>query len=138
MTLLLYMGIGVMPGQMRMNILRLLGTMVFPDGVMAYIGGAMMHAVMSIVFGVIHVAIYSAVGLQENLVLWGLLFGAVHWLIAGMALGMMPMMHLGIRNGTVGAPGLFASSYPMMTGAGFLVLHLVFGVLVGAVYAVLT
>jgi len=93
MAILLYMGIAMMPGQMKMNQFRLLGTMMLPDGVMAYIGGGMMHAVMSIVFGLIHVAIYTAFGLEGNLVAWGLLFGAVHWVIVGMALGMMPMMH---------------------------------------------
>ncbi len=60
MAILLYLGIAMMPGQMKMNQFRLLGTMMLPDGVMAYIGGGMMHAVMSIVFGLIHVAIYTA------------------------------------------------------------------------------
>ena len=60
MAILLYMGIAMMPGQMKMNQFRLLGTMMLPDGTMAYIGGGMMHAVMSIVFGLIHVAIYTA------------------------------------------------------------------------------
>ncbi len=39
MAILLYMGIAMMPGQMKMNQFRLLGTMMLPDGVMAYIGG---------------------------------------------------------------------------------------------------
>ncbi|MFQ6027419.1 MAG: hypothetical protein ACE5Q6_08000 [Dehalococcoidia bacterium] len=137
MAAILYLGIGMMPNQMKMNQFRLLGTMMLPDGAMAYVGGAMIHAVMSIVFAIIHVALYAAFGLDSNLVVWGLLFGAVHWAVVGMALGMMPMMHVGIKNGTIGAPGAFAMGYPMMTTGGFLMLHLVFGLLVGLVYGAL-
>ena len=137
MIVILYGGIAMMPEQMKMNQLRLLGTMMLPDGAMAYVGGAMIHAVMSVGFALIHVGFYSAFGLENNLVLWGLLFGVVHWTVAGMGMGMMPMMHLGIKNGTIEAPGFFAMSYPMMTSVGFLMLHLVFGVVVAAVYGAL-
>lgn len=137
MAMLLYMGIAMMPSQMRMNLFRLLGTMMLPDGAMAYMAGAMMHAFMSIVFGVVHAAIYRAAGLESELAAWGLLFGAIHWLIVGMALGMMPMMHLGIRSRIIQAPGMFALGYPRMTAGWFLMLHLLFGVLVGVIYQVL-
>ena len=151
MVVPLYMGLAMMPSQMKMNLFLLLGTMMlsskpmayatggttYPNKPMAYVAGAMVHAVMSIVFGLIHVAIYAAFGLESNLVAWGLLFGAVHWVIVGMALGMMPMMHAGIKKGIIGAPGAFASSYPMMTVGGFLMLHLLFGVLVALVYSAL-
>ena len=56
MGVLLYMGIGMMPRQMKMNLFLMLGTMMVRDRSMAYVAGAMMHAVMSIVFGLIHVA----------------------------------------------------------------------------------
>lgn len=137
MIVILYGGIAMMPEQMKMNLLRLLGTMMLPDGTMAYVAGAMIHAVMSVVFALIHVGFYSALGLENDLLLWGLLFGAVHWMVAGMAMGMMPMLHAGIKSGTVEAPGFFALSHPMMTTAGFLVLHLLFGVVVAMVYSVL-
>ena len=47
---------------------------------------------------------------------------------------MMPVMHQGIRNGVIGAPGVFALGYPPMSAMGFLMLHILFGVLVGVVY----
>ena len=59
MAMLLYMGIAMMPNQMRMNLFLMLGTMmIFRGGPMAYVAGAMIHAVMSIVFALIHVAVY--------------------------------------------------------------------------------
>ncbi len=134
---LLYMGMAMMPTQMRMNLLRLLGTMMLPDGTMAYVAGLMIHAVMSIAFALAHVGLYQAFDLESNLAAWGLLFGAVHWMIVGMGLGMMPLMHLGIRNKIITAPGPFALNLPKMTVVGFLMLHLVYGVLVAVVYEAL-
>ncbi len=91
-----------------MNILHLLGTMMFRPTPVVYMAGVMMHAANSVVFALIHVGIYEAIDLDSNLAAWGLLFGAVHYMVSGMAMGMMPMMHAGIRAGTVHAPGAFA------------------------------
>ena len=134
MTGALYMGMLMMPGQMKMNLLYMLGSMLFGERTMIYMSGAMMHAVNSVAFALAHVGLYQAFDLDENLALWGLAFGAVHWVITGMALGMMPMMHRGIKEGRQQAPGAFAMSYPMGTVMGFLMLHLMFGVLVGVFY----
>ena len=71
MSALLYMGIGVVPTQMRMNLFLMLGTMMFQNKGMAYIAGAMAHGVMSIGFGLVHVALYSAFGLETALAVWG-------------------------------------------------------------------
>ena len=134
MGAILYMGIAMMPGQMKMNLFYMLGSMMFRDGPMLYVAGAMAHGVMSIVFALIHVGIYDALDLDSYLVAWGLLFGFVHYLVVGMALGMMPVMHPRIREGSLQAPGAFAMAYPMATAAGFLMLHLLYGVLVAALY----
>ena len=136
MTAILYMGMAMMPSQMKMNILRLLGTMMFRNTTVVYVAGIMMHAANSILFALIHVGIYEAVDLDSNLAAWGLLFGGIHYMVSGMAMGMMPMMHAGIRSGTVSAPGAFALRYPAGTVMGFLMLHLMFGVLVGVLYDV--
>ena len=138
MSILLYMGIGMMPRQMRMNLFLMLGTMMFRERSMAIVAGGMMHAVMSIAFGLMHVAFFVAFGLESSLVAWGILFGVVHWMISGMGLGMLPMMHPLIRTGEMDAPGAFALSYPSMTAMGFFMLHIVFGILVGAFYTAFT
>ena len=134
MVAILYMGIAMMPKQMKMNLFLLLGTMAFPSGAMAIVAGAMMHAVNSILFGLAHVGIYQAFGLETQLAAWGLLFGFVHWVVVGMMLWMMPMLHIRVRSGEIEAPGAFALNYPAMTAAGFLMLHLLFGLLVGVFY----
>lgn len=137
MVIPLYMGIAIIPNQMKMNLLLLLGTMMmFKGGMMAYAAGAMIHAVMSIAFALIHVAAYRAIGLESELAAWGLLFGAAHWIVVGMGLGMMRFMHPLIRSGEMDGPGPFALNFPAMTVAGFFMLHLLFAVLVGTLYEV--
>ena len=138
MSMLLYMGIGMMPRQMKMNLFLMLGTMVFTNKGMAYVAGAMMHGVMSIAFGLVHVGLYTAFGLESALVVWGILFGLAHWLVTGMGLGMVPIMHPVIRRGEMQPPGAFAMNYPSMTAMGFLMLHILFGILVGVSYTVLS
>ncbi len=139
MVVPLYMGMAAMPNQMRMNLLLMLGTMmIFRGGAMAYAMGAMVHAGMSIVFALIHVAVYNALGLETELVAWGALFGFVHWIITGMGLGMMRFMHPVIRGGEMDDPGAFALGFPRMTAMGFFMLHIAFGVSVGAFYEIFT
>ena len=150
MAAILYMGIFMLPDQMKMNLFMMLGSMVLPVGAAAIVIGAMMHAGMSVVFGLIHGAIFAAADIDSAEAAWGLLFGLVHWAVVGMALGMMPMMHPrmsykgpriipqaggnSFSQDLLDPPGFYALGYPPMTAMGFLMLHLVFGVIVGALY----
>ena len=86
---------------------------------MIYMAGAMAHAAMSVVFALIHVGIYEAIDLDSNLVAWGLLFGFMHYMVVGMALGMIPIMHPRIRAGEIQAPWAYALDYPAGTAVGF-------------------
>ena len=121
MGVLLYMGIAMMPRQMKLNLFLMLGTMMARGGTVAYAGGgatfrgktvtyatgAMIHAGMSVVFGLIHAGFITAFGLETSLAAWGVLFGFVHWIVVGMGLGMMRLMHPLIRSGDMEAPGAF-------------------------------
>ncbi len=134
MAIMLYMGILMLPQQMKMNLFMMLGTMMLPVGAAAFVMGAMVHAGMSVAFGLVHGAVFAAADIDSAEAAWGLLFGVGHWAIVGMALGMMPLMHPRIRSGEIDAPGFYALGYPPMTAMGFLMLHLVYGVIVGALY----
>ncbi len=150
MAIILYMGILMMPRQMKMNMFMLLGTMVLPVGAGAFIMGAMIHAGISVVFGLVHGAVFSIADIDSAQAAWGLLFGLVHWVVVGMALGMLPLMHPRIRYAgprlipaaeasphpeqLLDPPGFYALGYPPMTALGFLMLHLLFGVIFGALY----
>ena len=87
-----------------------------------------------ILVAIVHTALYQAFGLESGLLGWGILFGFIHWIIVGMGLGMMGTMHPMMRKGDMDAPGAFAMRFPMMNVMGFLMLHLVYGLVLGALY----
>ena len=136
MTAMLYMGMALMPRQMPMNILYMLGSMMSPNKMMAYVAGTMMHAGMGIVFAIAHAGAFNALDLTSALVAWAVLFGFVHYLIVGMGMGMIGTMHPLMRAGQMTAPGLFVTNLPRMTVMGFLMVHLVYGLVVAALYDV--
>ncbi len=136
MTAMLYMGMAVMPRQMPMNILYMLGTMMTRNKMMAYVAGTMMHATMGIALALAHTGVIKGLDLTSALVAWGVLFGFVHYLIVGMGFGMIGSMHPLMRTGQMPAPGLFVSNFPKPTVVGFLMVHLVYGLVVGALYEV--
>ena len=135
MTAMLYMGMAVMPRQMPMNILYMLGTMMMSGNkMMAYVAGTMMHAMMGIVLALAHAGVIEGLDLTSALVAWGVLFGFVHWIMVGMGMGLIGTMHPLMRSGQMPAPGLFVSNLPKMTVMGFLMVHLVYGLVVGVLY----
>jgi len=118
-------------GMPKMDIVAMLGTMFGRENRLL---GWMMHAMMGVVFGLIYAFLWSS-GIGAVTWLWGLIFGAVHWLIVGVVMGMIPMMHAGIKSGAVKAPGLWMTNDGgMMAFVGGLIGHLVFGLVLALVY----
>ncbi len=134
MTAIMYMAKAMMPRQMPMDILYMLGSTMTLQKAPAYLMGSMMHAGAGIVYAIIHVALFVAFDFEDNLWAWGLLFGAAHWAIIGVVMGMMGSMHPRMKSGDVPTPGFFVSNFPMPNVMGFLMVHLVYGVLVAATY----
>ncbi|MCZ6538480.1 MAG: hypothetical protein O6922_01470 [Chloroflexi bacterium] len=135
MLIPMYLGRMMMPDQMKMDLLKMLGTMMLPISGMTYGFGLVIHAMMSVMFALVHVAFFFWFDLESSLALWGLLFGTVHWMMIGIAFGMMKSsVHRGIRDGAVQAPGFFGLSMGVTTAMGILMVHLLYGVLVGVFY----
>lgn len=118
-------------GMPKMDIVDMLNTMFGkPNRTL----GWMMHFMMGIIFALIYSFIWS-VGVGNATWLFGLIFGAAHWLIVGMVMGMIPMMHVGIKSGEVQAPGLWMTNNGgMMAFAGGLMGHMAFGLVVALIY----
>jgi hypothetical protein len=134
MLIPIYMGRKMMPEQMKMDLLKMLGTMMMPVSGMTYGVGLMIHAVMSIIFASVHVAVYLWLDIDSSYEI-GLLFGLIHFIVTGMLFGMLsPSMHRGIRDGSVAAPGFFALKLGGMTAMGALLVHLLYGLIVGGLY----
>lgn len=119
-------------GMPKMAIWEMLGSMFSPDGNVEL--GWAIHFMMGAVFGIIYALLWS-LGIGGVNVLSGLLFGVVHWLAVGLMMAGMPMMHAGIRAGTVSAPGVYMLNRGgMMSFMGGLIGHAVFGIVVALVY----
>lgn len=128
----LLMAMAPVMGMPRMDIVSLLGTMFNPEG--NRVVGWILHLMMGGIFALIYSALWSA-GIGSSNIWGGLAFGAVHWLVAGLIMGGMPMLHSGIRAGNIEAPGVYMiNASGMMSFAGGLLGHLIYGLSVALIY----
>ncbi len=133
MTVLMYMAKAM---GMPMDMPRILGLMFMkPENrVGTYIAGLMAHFMNGMIFAVIYAFLFTVLGVSGWT--WGLVFGAVHGIVAGTAMGMMHVVHPNMGPGKeLPALGLFAKNISPMAPAGLIMLHLVYGAIVGAIYA---
>ncbi|MEA3440096.1 MAG: hypothetical protein U9R58_07420 [Chloroflexota bacterium] len=134
-TLVMSMVMAIAPrmGMPKMDIVGMLGTMFNKEGNQML--GWIMHLMMGIVFALIYAALWTT-GIGAPTALWGLIFGAVHWLVSGLMMGAVPMMHAGIKAGIVEAPGVYMwNTGGIMSFMGGLIGHMLFGLIVALVYS---
>lgn len=139
MTAVMYMGFIM---GMRMDMPLMLGTMFLRKGPAAWLLGLMIHFMMGAAFFVVYAAAFDALSAESSLAAWGVLFGLAHGVVAGMAMGMMGMMHprlapagAGLTGETLPAPGLFGIRMGPMAPLAILALHVLYGAVAGAIYA---
>ena len=114
------------------NLETMMGTMVADPSTTAWLIGFMIHLMLS---GAI--ALRYAWGL-ENVThrsgwLTGVSFSVIHIVIAGVFMGVIPMMHPRMPN-PISPPGAFMANLGTMGIAAFVMLHVVYGAIVGAMY----
>ena len=128
------MAVAPMMGMPKMNIVDMLSTMFGKSNLVL---GWMMHLMMGAVFALIYAFLWS-IGIGSAGWLSGLIFGAAHWLVVGLIMGVIPIMHAGINNGDVEAPGLWMTNQGgTLSFIGGLMGHMVFGLVVALVYAII-
>ena len=133
-TIVLTMVMNMAPkmGMPKMDIVGILGSMFSPEG--NRIMGLALHLMMGVIFAIVYALLWNA-GIGATGLLWGAIFGAGHWLVAGLMIGGMSMMHAGVKAGTVNAPGVYmANNGGMMAFMGGLIGHVLFGLTVALVY----
>ncbi|RME08085.1 MAG: hypothetical protein D6803_02145 [Anaerolineae bacterium] len=119
-------------GMPKMDMVGMLGSMFGGENRAL---GLVIHLMMGAIFALIYAYLWSA-GVGSVSVGSGAVFGIVHWLIVGLIMGGMPMMHAGIKSGAVEAPGVYVlKSGGVMAFMGGLVGHIIFGIVVALVYA---
>lgn len=138
-------------GKTRMDMVLLLGSMFTGRKPLARAIGLVMHlGVMgAVVFGSIYAFLFAVLGTAPAAAWWvGAIIGILHGLVVGLLMPMVPMVHPrmeGHANGNGGSadgvelapPGLFARNYGGMTPVGLVMAHMLFGLVVGLVYAFL-
>lgn len=128
------MAVAPMMGMPKMDIVDMLSTMFGkPNRVL----GWMMHLMMGVVFALIYAYLWS-LGIGSPGWLSGIIFGAAHWLVVGLMMAVIPIMHAGIKNGDVEAPGLWMTNQGgMLSFVGGLMGHMVFGIVVALMYVII-
>lgn len=123
-------------GMPKMDIVGMLSTMFSKKGIPVL--GWMMHMMMGIIFALVYAFLWSQ-GIGAATWLYGLIFGAAHWLVVGVIMAMIPMMHIGIRSGSVKAPGLYMTGNGggMKAFIGGLMGHMIFGLVIALVYTLI-
>jgi len=132
------MGLGI--GMTRMNLLRVLGSMMVPKAPRGttYAIGFVVHMMLSAVFGLVHAGVLTAIDVTSvgSAAAWDVLIGAVHG--AGVLI-LMPVMlvmaHPLVRMGELERPGVLMTGFGSMTPVGSLLAHVAFGLVTGAIYA---
>jgi len=94
------------------------------------------HAALAIAIVLLYAAFFAAVARNDHLALWGLFAGAVHGLLGGVVVGAFVDLHPRMPD-EVPAPGVFYRHYGRRDVLTFVAGHLWFGVLAGAMYALL-
>ncbi|MDP8905110.1 MAG: hypothetical protein M3N29_07325 [Chloroflexota bacterium] len=122
---------------LQMDMHRTWGAMLRMYGTTGWLVGLIIHLVLSGAVGILYAVGFAILGVSDNLWLWGLIGGFVHWLIAGMFMGALDTMHPEIPDREPD-PGAFALKFGVPDVPGFLMTHLAYGVVVGVAYAALT
>ncbi len=145
----LMMNMAKAAGMTDMDMALIEGSMVSGNRGTAKAIGLFVHLIMmsALVFGTLYALLFNTFGVADGNAWWvGAIFGAVHGTVGGMAFAIMPAMHprMGNEPAAVGAgthgvhlrpPGLFGKNYGAITSLGVLMGHVVFGLVLGLVYA---
>ncbi|MFP8904966.1 hypothetical protein [Streptomyces atacamensis] len=138
-------------GKTEMDMALLQGAMFTGDRGKARAIGLFTHLVMmsALVFGTLYALLFALFDTSAGNAWWvGALIGVVHGLVAGMSMAMMPAVHPRMRAEAavgpgaahsleLGPPGPFARNYGSATPPGVMVAHVMYGLVVGLVYALL-
>ena len=122
-------------GVTSMNLELMLGSMMTAriDRI-SWILGLAMHLGAGMVLGILYALVMELLGRSGWLV--GYLISCVHAIISGLLMPFTWGFHPLVRSGRMASPGAFASSLGLGAVILYVMQHLVFGLVVGSMYAV--
>ncbi len=117
---------------MPVNLEMMLGTMFLAPGATAWIAGLIMHLAISGMIALLYALGFERLSHRAGTGT-GALFSLVHIVIGGCAMLALPAMHPMIPQ-EMPAPGAFMSGMGLAGVAFFVVEHVMYGAIVGALY----
>lgn len=106
-----------------------------PEGGGTKAAGFVMHLMISALIGIVYAWAFAQFWGQATWAL-GLLGGIVHWALAGIMLPLMDGMSRCVKDGRIAGFGAFGAKRGGMMIVGFLMGHLLYGLVVGWLYTV--
>lgn len=123
--------VGQRLGLPAIDVHGILGHITHPDRRTAV--GYVAHWVLGALFAMLYVIIFRAI--LGNVILWGALLGIIHWLLVGGFFAFAPLVHAGMKAGTIKEPGAYmVKSLGTVGFFGGLMGHIVFGLTIAIVY----
>ncbi len=121
----------------KQNIFRTWGqNLLGIKGSAGYLAGIMFHTGIAVFAGVLYALFFDVIGADDNLWLWGLIGGAIHYALAGPVVAKIPS--LDPATGVIGAQGFAYKNYGALDVATGAFGHLVgFGLSFGILYGLL-
>ncbi|MEW6731078.1 MAG: hypothetical protein AB1489_07065 [Acidobacteriota bacterium] len=94
--------------------------------------GYILYLIIAGLIGIIYAIAFETITQQAD---WkiGAMFGLIHLAVSGLFLGILPIIHPAIPE-VIPAPGPFAINLGVVNVASFVVFHLIYGAIVGALY----
>jgi len=110
------------------------GTLVgLPIGTAAWVVGFVIHLLVGGIFALIYAVVFSV--FSGAGALRGGAIGVVHALITGIVLPLLPLVHPLMNNGYIRSPGPYFSGHGISGILFYFGIHIVFGMVVGWLYA---
>lgn len=95
--------------------------------------GYIVHIINGVIFGVFYALVFQ--NIPGNTLVLGIIGGVVHWLAVGWMFAFAPLVHAGMKAGTVESTGAYM--FKSLGYNGFIagmIGHIIFGIIVTAVY----
>lgn len=119
----------------KQNIFRTWGNMFGLNGTGGYVTGLLFHEVLAAGIAVLYALFFRAIGVEGDLLLWGLVGALIHYAMAGPVVKFLPSIDP--QTGVVGQQGFAYRDYGALDVATSFIGHMSFGVLTALFYALL-
>ncbi len=118
----------------KQNIFRTWGQnlLKIPGGA-GYFAGFIFHQGIAVGAALLYAAFFNIVGVEENFLLWGVIGGLIHYLIAGPVVAVIPSTDP--ETGEVGRQGFAYKNYGALDVVTSFMGHIIFGLSTGVLYA---